>query len=650
MKRRDLYAYAGKILRVDLNSRSFSSEATATYAEEWLGGSGIAQWILYNELKPWMGPYDPSTRLIFSAGPLVGTLAPGGSRMSADSKNPLTMGVGSSNADSFFGQELKFAGYDHIIFQGKSRNPVYLWIDDDHLEIRDASALWGMTTWETSDAIRTELGDEEICIISIGPAGENLVREACIIENKGRAMGRCGLGGVMGSKNLKAVAVRGTNSVDVAEPERFMDIVFRLREMFKRSNTSRTFEKYGTPGVLTSKQKACSVSYKNFQELVLPEELYKKLDVDDLNTRYKVRHLGYPACPQPCHRYFRIDHGPYAGFESEGFQFEAMANFCGKLAVWDPTFQIKMNAYCNQLGLGVDLPAGAIAWAMECYQRGILKQSDADGLKLEWGDAGVILELTRKIAYREGFGAILAEGSAKAAEILGKGSEYYAMHIKGQDLYEVIRSSIGWGLGACVSTRGGGHVTGSPGCEVAIGQDKQKALEIFGITTAFEPILFEGKVKMVEYFERFHRACNSLGICHFCTTWMDVLLPGFPELAELYSAATGWQTSEEDLRRATTRILNVEKAFNLLHTNFDRTDDYPPPRDLTEPIPSGPFAGFRLTKQSWDKLLDEYYEMNHWDTTNSFPTRKCLEDLGLNRIADDLERVGKLGNVDTPDP
>jgi aldehyde:ferredoxin oxidoreductase len=642
MKKRDLYAFAGKTMRVDLGTGRFSYEPTMKYAREWLGGSGTAQWILYNELKPWTTPFEPANRLIFSVGPLTGTLAPGGSRMSADSKNPLTMGVGSSNADSFFGQELKFAGYDHIIFQGKSNRPVYLWIDDDHVELRDASQIWGMTTWETADTIRSELGDTEICVISIGPAGENLVREACIVEGKGRTMGRCGLGAVMGSKNLKAVAVRGTGAIEVAEPERFTEIVLKFREIFKGSANSQRFEKYGTPGAIVPKQQTCGFPYKNFQEIVIPDELYKLLDVDDLNHRYKIRHLGYPACPQPCHRYYRINHGPYAGFESEGFQFEAMANFCGKLAVWDPTFQIKFNAYCNQLGLGIDLPAGSIAWAMECYQRGILNQSDTDGLALGWGDAGVILELTRKIAYREGFGAILAEGCARAADIIGRDSAYYAMHIKGQDLYEVIRSAIGWGLGACVSTRGGGHVTGSPVCETLMDFDKDKMFEIYGVTT-MEPTALEGKVKLVGYFEKFHRVCNALGLCHFCTVWTDAFLPGFPEIAELYSAATGWEISEEDLRRITAKILNVEKAFNLLHTNFDRKDDYPPPRDLTEPIPSGKFAGFRLTKEKWDQLLDEYYEMNRWDKKNSFPTRTCLTDLGLEKIADDLEKIGKLG-------
>jgi len=269
--------------------------------------------------------------------------------------------------------------------------------------------------------------------------------------------------------------------------------------------------------------------------------------------------------------------------------------------------------------------------------------NDTDGLKLEWGDTSVILELIRKIAFREGFGNLLAEGCAHAAKLLGRKSEYYAMHIKGQDLYEVIRSAIGWGLGTCVSTRGGGHTTGAPTIETTRTVDPELAAKVYGVTTINDPLAFEGKAKLVWYFERLHRINNALGICHFVTTWSSPILLGFPEIAELYSAATGWGTTEEDLKEAAARMLNVEKAFNILHANFGRKDDYPPPRCFGEPIPTGPFAGFRLEKKKWDNLLDEYYELNSWDKKTGFPTRKCFEKLGLKEIADDLERAGKLG-------
>ena len=644
MTKRDIYSYAGMILRVNLGDGSFIYEPTAKYAREWLGGSGTAQWILYNEVKPWVAPYDPANRLIFSVGPLTGTLAPGGSRMSGDSINAMTNGVGSSNIDSFFAGQLKAAGFDHIILQGRARKPVYLWIDDDHIEIKDASHLWGLTTWETADAIRAELGDEkEIFTISIGPAGENLVRGSCIIQHKGRAMGRCGLGGVMGSKNLKAVAVRGSGAIEVADPNRFMEAVLKMKESYPKSKTAILYEKLGIPGITPGKQEQCGFPYKNFQDLTLPEDHYEAINYEKFVNKYQVRVQGYPACPMPCSRHFRISDGNYAGLETEGFWFEQFANFCGKLAVADTRFAAKMNAYCNQLGLDIDLPSGSIAWAMECFQRGLLTQEDTGGIKIEWGDANAVLELTRMIAYREGFGAILAEGCAKAAEILGRGSDYYAMHVKGQDLYEVMRPAIAWALGSCVSTRGGGHTTGAPVSETIAAIDQEKAFEVLGVRTANDPLVYEGKAQMVSYFEGLHRLGNALGICHFTTSWLDIAFQGFPEMAELYSAATGWETSAEDLKRATKKIFNVEKAFNVRRTNLGRKDDYPPPRVLNEPIPSGKYAGFHPTRENWDKLLDEYYEMNRWDKKTSFPTRECLEDLNLKQIADDLEKIGKLG-------
>jgi len=643
MSKNSMCAYAGKILRINLSNGSISTEPTESYAKEWLGASGIATRILYSEVKPWVTPYSPANRLIFGAGALVGTLAPGASRMSGESINTLTGGFGTSNCDSHFGGQLKYAGYDTIIIQGKAHRPVYLWIDDGNVEIREASHLWGKTTWETFVMIRQEHHDDRIHTLSIGPAGENLVRGACVIQDRGRAMGRCGLGGIMGSKNLKAIAVRGSGAIKVADPNRFMNAVDRVRAMFDKSSSIASIRRAGTAVMAPSKQAVCGIPYKNFQFLAIPEDMLKSLDQEKVQDNYKVRNIGYPGCPVSCSRYYRIDNGPYAGYETEGYQFEALASLGTKLGMYDPTFIIRANGYCNEMGLDLDLAAETIAWAMECYEKGILKKSDVDGLKLEWGDSGVALELMRKIAYREGFGDILAEGSAKAAETIGRDSSYYAMNIKGQDLYEVIRGAVGWGLGVTTSTRGGGHTTGAPACETIMAMDPEQAKKVYGITTANEPLSYEGKAELVEFFEQLHRVNNCLGICHLTTVWIDVWLTGFPEMAELYSAATGWETSVADLKRTAKRQLNIEKAFNLLRTNFDRKDDYPTLRDMNEPIPTGKVAGWKLERKDWDALLDEYYDMHGWDKETSFPTRTCLEELGLKDIADDLEKVGKLG-------
>lgn len=653
MPTKDLYAYAGTILRVDLTTGRVSLEPTAAYARAWLGGSGLAQWILYNEVKPGTDPCGPANKLIIGAGPLNGTLAPGASRVAADAKGPLTGGVGSSNSDGHFSVELKFAGYDTIVFEGRAEKPVYLWIHDDHIELRDAIHLWGRTTWETDDLIRHELHDERIQVMCIGPAGENLVKGACIIVNKGRACGRCGLGAVMGSKNLKAIAVRGTGGVKIADPKRFLKAAEHARKAFTGENENSRFIKYGTLGLLEGKQATCGLTYKNFQYLDLPEDVFSKMRgaIEAWQTHYRVRLLGYPACPRPCDRYYRIDRGPYAGFECPGTQIETLQGYVGKLAVDDPEFVIKINAYCNQLGLDVDSPAGAIGWAMECYEKGILKESDTDGLSLHWGDTGVILELTRKMAYREGFGNLLAEGCFRASRLLGRESEYFALHVKGQDLYEAIRSSVGWGLGVCVSTRGGGHTTGAPATtaiEAAVKADRNLAKlveKVFGVRSLGDRLDSEGKVDLVGYFEKLHRVNNALGVCHYVTTWAHPSFPGFPELAELYSAATGWETTEDDLKLCAEKILHVEKAFNILHAGFGRDDDYPPQRCLEEPVPRGSIAGFRLGKEKWDQLLNEYYEMHGWDVRTGFPTRAAFEALGLGPIANDLERAGRLGHA-----
>ena len=637
--------YAGKIIRVNLSSFDILLEPTLKYAREWLGGAGIGQRILYQEVKQGVTPYSPANVLSFGAGPLVGTLAPGAVRLSADSMNALTMGVGSSNCCGPFAYTLKYAGYDHIVIKGKARRPVYLWIDNDKIEIREASHLWGKTTWETMDLIREELGDQRIQTVSIGPAGENLVRGACIIGGKDRALGRCGLGGVMGSKNLKAVAVRGEGAIEVAEPDRFLEAVDRAVQSHSRSEKVKGLMRYGSPGALESKQAACGLLYKNFQELVVPEDFIQSLNCEDYTRKYQIGHRSTLHCPNPCGRAFSVQEGPYAGLICGGFQFEATNNFGTKLALPDPAFIMKLNSLCNQLGLDIDLPAGAIAWAMECYQRGLLTEKETGGLKLEWGNGEAVIELTKRIAHRQGLGDLLAEGSAHASRVVGKGSEYYAMHIKGQDLYEHSRGAVGWGLGACVSTRGGGHTTGSPiwDSESSKKFDPDKINQLIGIDTAADPLAYKGKAKAVDFNEKFTRVCNALGVCLYTTCWVEPTLTGFRDLAELYSAATGWKTTEEDLKRMALRILNMEKAFNLIHTSFDRKDDYPPPREMNEPIPSGSKKGWKLEREKWDALLDEYYEIHGWDKKTSYPTRRCLEDLGLHEIAEDLVKIGKLG-------
>jgi aldehyde:ferredoxin oxidoreductase len=638
----EISPYAGKILRINLSNGSVTTESTLKYAKEWLGASGIAIKILYDEIKPWVTPYDPANKLIFGAGALIGTTAPGANKMNVSTLGPMIGGWASSCSDSYVGGELKRSGYDSIIIEGRAHRPVSLWIRDDSIEIRDASLLWGKTTWETLDLVRKELDDPSLHTVSIGPAGENLVRGACIIQDRGRAFGRCGTGAVMGSKNLKAIVARGTGSIRVADPKAFQETVFRVREMIKKAKNLENTRKYGTLSIFPGKQKVCGICYKNFQECCVPDDMVDQILPSKTIDKYEVAKQSFPGCAIGCGRHLYITEGPYAGLKTECNQWEVLGTLQARLAVREPTFMMKANAVCNQLGLDVDAAGGAIGWAMECYQRGILSEKDADGLKLNWGDAGVALELIRKTAYREGFGDLLAEGCARAADRLGRDSSHYALHIKGQDLYEPCRGALGWSLGTTTATRGGGHTTGAPVCETVPGLDVERAKAVYGVETVGDPGAYAGKAKMVKYTEELHRIANSLGICHFNTAWWDIWQMDIPQMAELYSAATGWETTAQDFGRAALKQLNLEKAFNLIHTSFDRKDDMPTPRDLKEAIPTGSLAGWKMDEAKYNEMLDEYYELHGWDKETSYPTRKALADLGLEDVARDLEKIGKL--------
>jgi len=314
-----------------------------------------------------------------------------------------------------------------------------------------------------------------------------------------------------------------------------------------------------------------------------------------------------------------------------------------RLAVSEPTFLFKANALCDQLGLDVDAAGGAIGWAMECFQRGILSKNDTDGQPLVWGDATAALAWIEKIAYRRGFGNILAEGCARAADIVGRQSGYFAMHIKGQDLYEQCRGSNGWLLGTATSTRGGGHTTGAIVIETVGELDRDKAERIYGADNVDRPLDYTGKARIVLYMEALSRIANSLGVCLYSTTCWDLEQIDLPQMARLYSEATGWETSVDDLKHIAMRQLNLEKALNLRFTDFDRSADMPTPRDLCEPIPSGNLAGWKLDEKKYNEMLDEYYELHGWNRQNSFPTRQTLEVLGLPQVADELQRIGKLG-------
>jgi len=643
MSDNDLFGYAGKILRINLYDNRITTEPTLKYAKEWMGSSGIAIKILYDEVKSWVTPYDPANKIIFGIGALIGTSAPGANKICISTLGPVTGGWASSCCDSHLGGQLKFAGYDLVIVEGRARKPVYIWINDDQVEIRDATQIWGKTTGETLDILRKENNDPNLHTLSIGPAGENLNKGACVIQDKSRAAGRGGIGAVLGSKNLKAITAKGTGAIKISEPEKFMNLAAKIRKRMKKGHTFNGMQTYGTLSGLQMKMEKCQIQWKNFQECVLPDDLVEVLDPRKVVEKYQVSRKNYPGCAIGCSRNLFISHGPYAGLQAECNQWEVYATLQARLAIQDPTFMVKANSLCDQLGLDVDATGAAIGWAMECYQRKIIDKNDADGLELKWGDAGVALELMRKIAYRDGFfGNLLAEGCSRASDILGRNSSYYAIHVKGMALYETCRAALGWCLGAITSTRGGGHTTGAIVAEMWPDSEIEKGRKIFGVSNPTRPLEYDGKAKMVTFSEVLHRADNCCGTCHFNTVYWDPDFMKLQELAELYTFATGWKTTVDDLKRITKKQLNLEKALNLIHTNFDRKDDMPDERELNEPIPGGKLKGWKFDKEKLNKMLDEYYKLHGWDKETSFPTEKTLLDLGLENVIKDLKKIGKL--------
>ncbi len=633
-----LHGYAGKVLRANLSNGKVSTEPTMKYAKRFLGGRGVNQWILFNEVGPGIYPFDPANRLIFGTGVLVGTSAPGASRYSVESKNAYTGGIGSSNSGGHFGPELKFAGYDHVVIHGRSRKPCYIWIDDGEIKLNEADHLWGKTTWETDDIIREHLGDDDVQIASIGPAGENLVRAACIINNGARAAGKCGMGAVMGSKNLKAIVVRGTGDITVAHPEKFLKLVEDLWPRLLNNDGMKNYIKWGSQFVTERDNEISANPVRNFQDGYWDPKKIKKIRGKEFIKFCKGR-LACFSCPVACSHYLEVSKGEFKGTAGEGFETNTAKNFGPKLDIHYLPALIKAHVLCSQYGLDVDGIAGTIAWTMECYQRDILKKNDLDGIEPDWGNYKAVLELMRKITHREGIGDLLAEGSKRASEIIGRGSGKFSMNIKGQDLYETLRHSKAWGLGAILSPIGGGHMRGSPTCE-SRKISPEEGRKFYGVPTAGDAKTYKGKAKLVIYFENFKAVVDSVNICYLLTQWSSSYLINPRDISELLAAATGFRTTAHTIMKVGERIHNLEKAFNV-REGMTRKDDAPPERFYTA-IKSGRGKGQSLERKKLDGAMDEYYALRGWNVKNGTPTTAKLKNLGLGDIAKELKERGKI--------
>ncbi len=623
-------SYGGTVLRVDLGTREISKELLdPKLVNSFIGGRGINSWLLYQNVLPEESPFHPHNPLIFGIGPLTGTMLPAASRFTVTARSPLTSGHGDANAGGFFGPELKFAGYDHIIFKGRSPRPVYLFIENDRVELRDASHLWGKDTWETQQLIREELKDGDIQIACIGPAGENMVRVSCIIHGLKRAAAKS-MGPIMGSKNLKAVAVRGSKGVKVADPEAFFPICTGILKNYQRKDLTL----YGTPvSLLYEAKTGGSWASKNLQSSKFPG--LEKITPDKFNQDYLHHLKACFGCSICCGRTYRVKEGEFKGLYGEGPELAACWAWGTQPQVDNLAAVLKADALSNQMGVDCIETGDTIAFAMECFQRGLLSKEETGGLKLEWGNFKAVHTLIEQIAKREGIGELLGEGMRIAAQKIGRGAEYYARQIKGQSFPAEMRGKHGSVLGYLTSTRGADHLRG-------IAVDDLMSVKYIKEHCGEEALKGEGvkgKGRATKWVQDMTTLPDLLGLCKIFYILSAAYTEFTPDdLARMYTTATGINLSGDELFKASERVYNLEQSFNVRVGGFSRKDDVLPERLFKEKVDGGPSEGKILSMDKVEQLLDEYYEARGWDRETTAPTRKTLESLDLQVVADDLER------------
>jgi aldehyde:ferredoxin oxidoreductase len=618
-----VYSYGGTILRINLTDGIIQRRPTEEHlARAFLGGRGLNVKRLWDELPAHTDGLSPKNILIFGVGPLVGTLFPGGARFNVTAMSPQTGILGDSNAGGFFGPELKFAGYDQVVIEGRAEHPVYLCIRDDMVELRDARGLWGQDVWESSSAIRQELGDTDVQVATIGQGAENGVRFAGVFVNLNRPAARTGMGTVMASKNLKAVAVRGTGLIPVADMARFWEIIEQLDEVIYNHAEYEIRSRLGTTKLIKALNDIGGLPTRHFQR-----GRFEEVDVvsgEAIEELYKIRSKACFACTIPCSRFLAVDDPRFPDLRMEGPEYEPLAGFTVRVGNSDLALAIKCIDLVNRYGLDAIALSEVISWAMECYERGLLSREEADGLDLTWGNGEATLALIHKVAHREGFGDLLADGVKKAAERLGRGSGEIAMHGKGLEVFQAdVRSIKAYGLGNAVSSRGADHLRSEPWFEFS--NDSEEGIRRYGIPETAFRLEYKGKGLVVKHFEEMGAISDATGVCKNTYNNMEVL--DWEGTAELLQAATGWDITGEEVRRIGERIVNLERLF-IAREGITRKDDTLPRRFLEEPMPEGSGSSTGSVLEL-EPMLDEYYRARGWDVETGLPTREKLEELGM---------------------
>ncbi len=621
--------YVGKLLWVDLTSgETVVKDLSPELSKKFIGGAGYAAKIIYDAVNPKVDPLGPDNLLVFMAGPMVGTTFPGGTKWTVCSRSPQTYIWGEASASGFFGAQMKRGGFDGIVFRGKAKEPVYLLADEGKAEVKSANHLWGKDTIETANIIQSDLGERKARVACIGPAGERLVRFAAIVTDEERVAARSGMGTVMGSKNLKAVAVKGDQRVHVADEGKFRKIVEEVREAVKPPKApTYTVSRIegltadGTARAVEGLEKSGALPTKNWMRGAFPNA-YKISGTTMSKTILSKRAMCALCGIITCWRIVDLGTSPYAPLKGHGPEYETIASL-GSLCMNENLEAIaKANDLCNRFGIDTISTGGVIAFAMECYEKGILSEDDTGGIHLTWGDPNLIINLVELIGRREGFGALLGEGVRRAAEKIGKGAENYAIHVKGLE-FPMHEPRRWWtmALAYATSNRGACHLQGIPAyLEWGLLQPE------FGFHQQLPPFVEEGKAEAVKFHQDFSAAFTSMGHCQFT---IGGVIP-FKLVAQAFSAITGRDIDHLGLLKCGERIWNVKRAFNV-RMGVSTKDDTLPKRFLEEPLSEGATAG---KLPPFKSMLERYYSLRGWKEGK--PTRDKLEELGLHEIVKDL--------------
>ena len=627
-----MYGWVGKILKVDLTEGKVTTEPIEAYLDDYVGGRGLGVKLIYDKYEPGTGALEPGNPLLLNTGPLTGTALPGSGRVDVTALSPMSNLRAKSNFGAYWGPELKFNGYDHLIITGKAGKPCYLWIHDGRVEIRSAEHLWGQDTFETQKLIQKELGDPEIKVVCIGPGGENLVKFACLISETGDAAGRTGMGAVMGSKNLKAVAVRGFGSVKVARPQEFLELSIQVNHEVRESPA---YQELSVWGVARGVQMMYQMGFfpVGYFEDVCVDEICQQYAAPAYLEQHNLKNVGCYCCPGRCMNFLSVP-----GLGKGVTSCEPFSGFTGALWNLDMDTFWEATLLVNKLGIDCTETSASIGLLMELFHEGIITEKETDGIPMERGSKEAILTTIRKIAAREGYGELLAQGQKAFAQQIGPAAVEKLDLVKGlaPHAYE-FRSFHGTALMQAVGHRGDPLPLRGSLLEVdwnhAPEWFQQVAKEQFGNEEAAIPTSYVGKARAAVISEHMERVPDNLGICKWIYglfAYQDVTMAH-----RLFNLVTGKDWDLEQLLKVSERVRNMERMFDV-RQGLTRKDDDLPKKFFEVPLSKGKFAGEVLDRAKFEQMKDEYYEIRGWDKETGIPTREKLVELGLEAVADEV--------------